>query len=101
MGEIKKGGEEFFSKKIRGAKTFFQLKKGGEDFFLEKIRGAKNFFWQIFPKTRTRYPINFDRSLNISRLTLFFQPFLCIKVKKDGLWISMGFYIYRVHKIMK
>ena len=74
MGEIKKGGGEFFSKKIRGAKTFFHLKKGGEDFFSEKIRGAKTFFRlkkggrrlffrQIFPKTRPRYPVNFDRSL--------------------------------------
>ena len=74
MGEIKKGGEEFFSKKIRGAKTFFQLKKGGEDFFSEKIRGAKTFFRlkkggrrlffrQIFPKTWPKYPVDFDWSL--------------------------------------
>ena len=54
MGGIKNGGEVFFSKKIRGAKTFFDLEKGG----------AKTFFRQIFPKTRPRYPVNFDRSLN-------------------------------------
>ena len=74
LGEIKKGGEEFFSKKIRGAKTFFQLKKGGrrlffrrnkggEDFFSTKKRGVKTFFQANFPKTRPRYPVNFDRSL--------------------------------------
>ena len=74
MGEIKKGGGEFFSKKIRRAKTFFQLNKGGrrlffrkneggEDFFFTKKRGAKTFFSQNFPKTWPRYPVNFDRSL--------------------------------------
>ena len=36
---------------------------GGGDFFFEKERGAKTFFRQIFPKTRPRYPVNFDRSL--------------------------------------
>ena len=51
----KKGGEDFFSENIRGAKTFFRLKKGGR----------RLFFRQIFPKTRPRYPVNFDRSLII------------------------------------
>ena len=36
FGNNKKGVEEFFSKKIRGAKSFFQLKKGDEDFFQKK-----------------------------------------------------------------
>ena len=82
MGDIKKGGEEFFSKKIREAKTFFQLKnggrrlffrknKGGEDFFSNKKRGAKTFFsGKFFPKTRRRYPVNFDWSLIIRKIFL-------------------------------
>ena len=49
MEEIKKGGEEFFTKKklggrglfsvkIRGeGEGFFRLKKGGEDFFSDKF----------------------------------------------------------------
>ena len=62
MGEIKKGGEEFFSEKIRGAKlfltenrgaktffqeeakSFFRPKKGAVTFFSGKIRGANTFF---------------------------------------------------------
>ena len=45
----KKEGEYFFSTENWGAWTFFRLKKGGQR--------------QIFPKTRPRYPVNFDRSL--------------------------------------
>jgi c-di-GMP-related signal transduction protein len=37
-----KRGRRVFSKKIRG-EDFFQIKKGGEVFFSEKIRGAKAF----------------------------------------------------------
>ena len=77
LREIKKGGEEFFSEKNRGAKTFFHLKKGGRRLFFRKNKGAKTFlrlkkggedffFRQIFPKTLPRYPVNFDRSLNHS-----------------------------------
>ena len=40
----RQGGDDFFSKKIRGAQTFFRKKLGGGDFFLKKIRGAKTFF---------------------------------------------------------
>ena len=39
------------------------IDRGANTFFSEKIRGAKTFFMQIFPKTRPRYPVNFDRSL--------------------------------------
>ena len=35
--QLKKGDEDFFSEKIRGAKTLFRLKKGGEDFFSGKF----------------------------------------------------------------
>ena len=55
FGRNKKGGEEYFSKKNYGGEDFFfQLKKGGR----------RLFFRQIFPKTRPRYPVNFDRSLS-------------------------------------
>ena len=52
FGNNKKGGMGvFFSKKIRGPKSFFQLKKGGQRLFSEKIRGAKIFFsGKFFPK---------------------------------------------------
>ena len=33
LEEKKKGGEEFFLEKIRGAKTFFNYKKGGKNLF--------------------------------------------------------------------
>ena len=47
----------------KGAKTFFFRKNmGGEDFFSSK-KGGGDFFRQILPKTRPRYPVNFDRSL--------------------------------------
>ena len=36
MGEIKKGGEEFFSKKIRGAKTFFTIIFKNPRFYFSK-----------------------------------------------------------------
>jgi hypothetical protein len=33
FGRIKKGGREFFSKKIRGRKLFFRKNKGEKTFF--------------------------------------------------------------------
>ena len=39
------GGEEVFSKKIRGARPFFQPKKWGENFFNQKT-GRKFLFYQ-------------------------------------------------------
>ena len=48
MGEIKKGGEEFFPKKIRGQRVFFSIKKEGEDFFSLKIKGVEDFFQANF-----------------------------------------------------
>ena len=36
FGRNNKGGEEFFSKKIRGAKTFFNQKKGAKTFLKKK-----------------------------------------------------------------
>ena len=73
FGRYKRGGEEFFSKKlggrrvfikkIRRAKTFF-TKKGGEEIFCStKKRGRRFFFRLIFPKTRPSYLIKFDQSL--------------------------------------
>ena len=50
---------KIFFRKNRDAKNFFD-KKGGEDFFQE-----------IFPKTRPRYPVNFDRPLRGAKT--FFQ----------------------------
>ena len=32
----RQGGEDFFSKKIRGAETFFRKKLGGRELFFEK-----------------------------------------------------------------
>ena len=34
----------------------------GED-FSKKNQGGDDFFWENFPKTRPRYPVNFDQSL--------------------------------------
>ena len=45
------GGEDFISKKNRGARNFFQLEKGGEDFFFRKNKGGEAFFQAYFPKT--------------------------------------------------
>ena len=105
FGRYKKGGRRvLFEKEI----DFFSTKKsGGEDFLSEKIReggdfistkkrGRRLFFSQIFPKTRPRYSVNFDRSLTTSMkknvtkspawkedgIPIFAYPFVleCIKV---------------------
>ena len=70
FGNNKKGGMGvFFSKKIRGPKSFFQLKKGGRRLFFRKNKGGEDFFFrQIFPKTRSRYPVNFDRSVSLKNV---------------------------------
>ena len=54
LEEKKKGAKSFF-RKNKGTKTSLQLKEGGEDFFK-----------QNFPKSRPRYPVNFDRSLKLT-----------------------------------
>ena len=59
FGRNKKGGEEFFSKKIRGAKT------RGDYFFSTKKGGRRLFFRQIFPKTRPRYPFSLTGPLEL------------------------------------
>ena len=68
-----KGAKSFFFRKIKGAKTFstnkrdndfFRKIKGAKLFFRLKEGGGETFFKRIFPKTRSRNPVNFDRSLN-------------------------------------
>ena len=50
-----KKGRRLFSEKIR-ERRLFSTKKGGRRLFLRLI----------FPKTRPRYPVNFDRSLTFA-----------------------------------
>ena len=62
----KKGGDEFFSAKKKGATSFFQRKKGGDEFFSMKKRGkgGAEFFTQgEIPKTQPGYPVNFGQFL--------------------------------------
>ena len=37
---------------------------GGEEILFEEKKGAKTCFRHIFPKTRPRYPVNFEGSFN-------------------------------------
>ena len=86
----RQGGKLFFREK-RGDRHFST--KGGEGFFFKKIKGwgkdcistkkrvKKNFFRQIFPRTRPRYPVNFDRSLVIFFL---FQGSSISMTTRDG-----------------
>ena len=58
--------------------------KNIENFRLEKE--GKDFFRQIFPKTRPRYPVNFDRSLMLETSWYFSQGSHC----KDVNGIRLG-----------
>ena len=60
FGITKKGGEEFFRKKIRG-EDFFQLEKGGQDFFSEEISGVKIF--SIKKRGQRHFLANFSQNL--------------------------------------
>ena len=53
-GREHRQGRRLFFRKIRRSKSFFRVKKGGGDLFQAN-----------FPKTRPRYPVNFDRSLRV------------------------------------
>ena len=71
LEEMKKGGKEFFSKKIRG-RRHFQLKKeaktfsGGEDFFSTKYKGGEDFFQATFFQSSTLIPGKFWAVLSFS-----------------------------------
>ena len=57
LGEIQKGGGEFFSEKLGGRRLFFRKNKGGQDFFSTK-KGGDDFFSGKFspkPGLGTRY----------------------------------------------
>ena len=48
-----------------GRKTFLQKNNGRRPSFFDLKKWARTFYRPIFPKTQSRFPVNFDRSLII------------------------------------
>ena len=85
-GIIDRRAKTFFSRKIMWPKRFIEQNRG-QRIFQKKLGGAKAFSDQIFPKTRPKYPVNFDRPFPTDQhsLSLKFQKLMKVVTEHPNL----------------